>query len=81
MLLTEADGALAMRALYEDLDEEEQLRDLYEGQVRKDGSIAAEMNLLPPPGRTKPGCVPLCRFEAWKLGTVGVTFEELTVGQ
>lgn len=79
MLVTEADGAFAMRALYEDLDEEEQLRDLYEGQVRTDGSIAAEMSLLPPPGRTKPGCVPLCRIEALQWEAVGIACDGLAV--
>ena len=76
-LLTEGGGALAMRPLYEDLDEEEQLRDLYQGQVGTDGPIVAVMILLPPPGREKPGRVPLSRIEALKWEAVGMAYDGL----
>lgn len=80
-LLTEGGGALAMRPLYEDLDEEEQLRDLYQGQVGTDGPIVAVIILLPPPGRVKPGRVPLSRIEALKWEAVGMAYDGLVVEQ
>ena len=78
-LLAEGGGSLAMRPLYRDLHEEEQLRDLYAGQVGTDGPIVAVMVLLAPPGGTNPGRVPLSHLEAVKWAAVGAAYEELAV--
>lgn len=76
-LLADCGGALLMRPLYRDLDEEEQLRDLYQGQVGTDGPIVAVLVLLAPPGGTNPGRVPLSHLEAVKWAAVGGAYDEL----
>ena len=78
-MLADCGGALLMRPLYRDLDEEEQLRDLYQGQVGTEGPIVAVLVLLPPPAGTKPGRVPLAAVEAAKWVAVGHAYEELAV--
>lgn len=78
-LLADCGGALLMRPLYRDLDEEEQLRDLYQGQVGTDGPIVAVLVLLPPPAGTKPGRVPLSATEGEKWAAIGLAYEELSL--
>ena len=53
------------------------MRPLYQGQVGTDGPIVAVIILLPPPGRVKPGRVPLSRIEALKWEAVEMAYDGL----
>ena len=70
------ESALLMRPVYEDLGEEAQLRELYQGQCGTSEPIAAVIVLIPPRDGDPPARVPLSHDEAIKWSAVGSAYEE-----